>query len=71
MLSLAYVPVIYVYSTEQYHLVTMLHNVCLMLSAGLADAFIIQGESEEPPTQLKCFQEIKALLEKTSWVSRG
>lgn len=33
----------------------------------------MQGESEEPPTQLKYFQEIKAIkqLEKTSWVSRG
>lgn len=51
----------------------MLYNVCLMLSAGLADIFIMQGQSEESPTQLKCFQEIKAikLLEKTSWVSRG
>lgn len=47
--------------------------MCLMLSAGLADIFIMQGEPEEPPTQLKCFQEIKAikLLEKISWVSRG
>lgn len=51
----------------------MLFNVCLMLSAGLADILTMQGESEEPPTELKCFQEIKAikLLEKTSWVSRG
>lgn len=33
----------------------------------------MQGQSEESPTQLKCFQEIKAIkpLEKTSWVSRG
>lgn len=62
-----------VYSTEKCHLVAVLYNVCLMLSAGLADIFIMQGQSEESPTQLKCFQEIKAikLLEKTSWVSRG
>lgn len=51
----------------------MLYNVSLMLSAWLADIFIMQGWSEESPTQLKRFQEIKAikLLEKTSWVSRG
>lgn len=46
----------------------MLYDVYLILSAGLADIFIMQGELEEPPTLLKCFQEIKAvkLLEKTS-----
>lgn len=51
----------------------MLCNMCLILSSGLADIFIMQGESEEPPTRLKYFQEIKAIkqLEKTSWVSRG
>lgn len=62
-----------VYSTEKCHLVAVLYNVCLVLSAGPADIFIMQGQSEESPTQLKCFQEIKAIkpLEKTSWVSRG
>lgn len=62
-----------VYSTEKCPLVAVLCNVCLMLSAELADIFIMQGQSEESPTQMKCFQEIKAikLLEKTSWVSRG
>lgn len=60
-------------STEKCHLVAILYNACLPLLAGLADIFIMQGQSEESPTQLKCFQEIKAikLLEKTSWVSRG
>lgn len=61
------------YSTEECHLVGMLRNVCLMLSAGLVGVFIMQGESEKSPTKLKCFQEIKVikLLEKTGWVSRG
>ena len=70
---MACAPVVYVYSTEKCHLVAMLYNVCLMLSAGLADIFIMQGEQEESPTQLQCFQEIKAikLLDKTSWVPRG
>lgn len=45
------------YSTKECHLVTVLYNMCLMLSAELADKFILQGESEEQPTHLKCFQE--------------